>query len=178
MKYRSIFYGLTYGLVVALLVTPQASATVLTDQQITAIQQHCGSIRTSVQRTEQADKVLRVNLGQYYETAIMRRLMLPMNARLASNGINSGQLGAITDTYQKQLDTYRTNHSTYMTSLLKLENMDCAGDPVGFYNLLDQTRTQRSQVYASTQALNATVKSYQDEFAKVASTLGPSGSTQ
>ena len=162
---RRIYVTLLAGLMIpALLMSPSASATVVLSQdQIDAITSSCVAIQSNLQRLQQADRLLRANLGQNYDS-IARRLMAPLNSRIALGGLDGLDLAKTTVDFNAQFAAFQRDYSSYDGSLASAMTIDCAKRPVDLYNQINAARTARQAVYDDTQKLDGLLTTYKAQF--------------
>ncbi|PID31509.1 hypothetical protein CR983_00610 [Candidatus Saccharibacteria bacterium] len=146
----------------------ELDARVLTDAQIDGIQRQCPAAKQRLRELHAADKVLRVNMMQQYEW-ISKRLMAPLNSRIALNGLDGVALSATSVSFASQVDAFREAYTRYDDATGQLRGIDCAKEPVRFYAALEAARVLRGEVDSITKKLAETGKQYRaqvDEFAK------------
>lgn len=162
---RRTFSLLPAALMLSVLtVSPSTSATtVLSQSQIQSISAACTTIQSGLQHLQQSDRVLRVNLGQHYDS-IARRLMAPLNSRIALNGLDGVDLAKTTVDFNAEFSTFQKDYSTYDTTLSDAMSTNCGKSPVDLYNAITNARAARQLVYADTQKLNASVTTFQQQF--------------
>lgn len=162
---RRIYFAMFASLLVpSLLLSPSASATVVLSQdQIDAITSSCVAIQSNLQRLQQADRLLRANLGQNYDS-IARRLMAPLNSRIALNGLDGVDLAKTTVDFNAQFAIFQRDYSKYDDTLAAAMTIDCAKRPVDLYNQINAARTGRQTVYDDTQKLDGLLSTYKAQF--------------
>lgn len=138
---RFLFITLTIATLV-----PQPSfavdTMVLTDAQISAIQANCQMVKVNLESLHGNDAVFYVNLSQRYHD-IARRLMAPMNSRIALNGLDGVELTKTTVQYNDGLQSFSEQYATYEASLQRAINIDCSVRPVEFYSAVSVARVNR-----------------------------------
>lgn len=153
------------ALLIGLLVLPKiarADDTHLTPNQLERVRAVCSSSEASLNQLHTNDALLRVNLGQNYES-IGTRLIKRFNSRVSYNNLNNSLLVATTNEYDKSLNAFRNTYSIYESSLSSLISLNCDENPAEFYNLLEETRTKRENVRASVTNVNAQLENYVKE---------------
>ena len=153
------------GLFLGLLVfsgTARADDIHLTPNQLERVKSICLSSEASLNQLHSNDALLRVNVGQNYES-INNRLMKRFNSRVSYNNLNNSALVASTNEYDKSLDIFRNSYRDYETSLSSLISLNCDQNPAEFYNLLEITRAKRANVRASVENINAQLENYSTE---------------
>lgn len=168
--------ALGLALIASLLITPHSSAVVLSDEQIHAISTNCENIKSNVQRIRQSDKLLRVSLGQYYDN-ISRRLMTPLNSRIALNNLDGIELSRSSITYNSQLSAFRRAAQDYDSTLQQALSMDCRSQPIEFYNVIETARQQRLNVYNTTLQIKATLNTYKSQLTIFTNSLEKTGNS-
>lgn len=153
------------GLVI---ITSPANAVqhVLTDDEIQQIRDTCVGAQSVLQELHNADALLRVNLGQQYET-ISSDLMIPLNNRLASNKIDASSLTSITTQYTDALKLYKETSHAYYSLLEETKDMDCKAQPVEFYRDIESLREYRVTLGGQVMSINKLSLDYQAAFRKV-----------
>lgn len=146
------------------------SALLLSDGQIALVRQNCTMAQAGLERILANDGLLRVNLGQQFES-ISSRLMTPMNGRIALNKLDGIDLAKTTVDYNKELDTFRKQYQEYKEAIEESVQMNCADKPVGFYDQVALARKKRAQVRESVVKLQGYVKQYGDQFTAFAAKL-------
>ncbi len=150
------------------------SGVVLTDSQIELIRSTCQTAQVNLNTLHTNDAVLRVNLGERYLN-IARRLMAPMNSRIALNGLDGVALAQTAVSYNEGYQSFSTAYATYQTSLETAINIDCRAQPVEFYQAIEKARADRGDVaYVVEQmyTLGVQYRTQLDEFAKNISATG------
>lgn len=139
------------------------SPTEIDDEHQARIVANCVSAKQAIRQVQRYDAGLRVNHGQVYE-ALSARLMSRFNTRVDSNGFNTRSLRAVTEFFDKSLDEFRTAYQVYARSLSSALAVDCAKDPVVFYNAVSEAADARETVHTSVQKLNDTITEYRSAF--------------
>lgn len=139
-----------------------SQALVLSQAQIDAIKGSCSDIDTNLHRLQQSDRLLRVNLGQNFDS-ISRRLMTPLNSRIALNGLDGLDLSKTTIDFGNKFTAFRDDYSKYADDLQAAIAIDCNGDPVGLYNAIQVARLSRAIVYQDTVDLHQLLEAYSSQ---------------
>lgn len=162
---RRVYFTVLASLMIpSLLLSPNASATVVLSQdQIEAITSSCITIQRNLQRLQQTDRLLRVNMGQNYDS-IARRLMAPLNSRIALNGLDGVNLAKTTVDFNAQFTVFQHDYSKYDDTLSAAMAVNCQQHPVDLYNQIVNARVARQTVYDDTQKLDALLKTYKEQF--------------
>ena len=116
------------------------------------IRSQCQSIRSTLQRIQHNDALLRVNAGQAYNT-ISTNLIAKLNSRLALAQIDSSRMVMIARDYEEARKAYESN----LTALVKT---DCTDKPGEFYAQLIKTRDARRQVSESVTTMSKLAADY------------------
>lgn len=152
------------GAVAGLLLSPVALAQQMQlqtgDNPVDRLQAQCDTIQTTLRRLHTNDSLLRVNIGQMYNS-ISVRLMARLNSRLALNRIDSTRFVEISGRFDQERSTFSDSYSQYETSLSALIKIDCKARPTEFYASLLTARDARLRLSTSVQALNDSVREYQ-----------------
>ncbi len=144
--------------------TGAASAEVIvTPARVERIRANCVENQALLNRLHQTDTSLRNNRGNLYRT-IGDKLMSPLNSRIKSNDLDASKLNSITVKYNKAYAVFYNDYIAYDESLSELLTINCAKEPVTFYNALLDTRTKRATLSASNKALVKLIDEYKAEF--------------
>ena len=143
-----------------LLLDVSAQNATMTDQQIELIRTNCVSAKNTLNQLHMSDALLRVNMGQIYES-MSTKLMERFNGRVANNSLNNTNLVAVTTSYGLMLDTFRSDYITYEEQLSSAIAVDCSKQPVAFYDAISSARTERNNVHADVLKLNQYIDQYQ-----------------
>ncbi len=140
------------------------SALLLSDDQVALVRQNCVAAQASLERILATDGLLRVNLGQQFES-ISSRLMTPMNGRIAVNKLDGIDLAKTTVDFNKELDVFRKEYQDYKQTIQDATQTNCVDKPVGFYDQVSSARKERALVHDSVTRLQGYVKQYSDQLA-------------
>jgi hypothetical protein len=132
----------------------------ITDSQIQLIRNSCVSTKNTLNQLHVSDALLRVNMGQRYES-MSTKLMSKFNDRVANNSFSNTNLTAMTTTYEQSLDTFRSDYKTYEEQMSATINIDCLKQPTAFYNAITSSRNKRNQVHSDIVRLNQYLDQYQ-----------------
>jgi hypothetical protein len=132
----------------------------MTDQQIKLISNNCLSAKNTLNQLHVSDALLRVNMGQMYES-MSTKLMDRFNSRVTNNNFNNIDLVSTTKSYGLMLDTFRLDYKTYEEQLSSALAIDCTKQSVAFYDAVSVTRTERDQVHTDVVKLNQYIDQYQ-----------------
>ena len=135
----------------------------ISDRQIQLIKDNCLSVKNTLTQLHSSDALLRVNMGQSYES-ISTKLMVRFNNRLANNNITNVNLVNVTNSFAMVLDTFRFDYISYEEQLTIAINIDCQKQPVTFYDAVAAARTKRQLIHADIQRLNQQLDQYKSEF--------------
>jgi hypothetical protein len=132
----------------------------MADQQVQLIRENCLSTKNTLNQLHVSDALLRVNMGQIYES-VGTKLMDSFNKRISNNGYSDVDLISATKNYRTMLDTFRTDYKLYEEQLTKTLDIDCQKEPTVFYNEILLSRIKRSQVSLDIKNLNQNIDQYQ-----------------
>lgn len=132
----------------------------MSDQQIIQIRSSCSSAKATLNQLHTSDALLRVNMGQIYES-MQTKLMDRFNSRAGSSGYAVSDLAAVTSKYEAILDTFRSDYKKYEEQLAASLSIDCSKQPVAFYDAVLLARADREQVYDDVMKLNSYIDQYQ-----------------
>lgn len=168
-------FAMTILLVLTGSVVRAESATTLTADQLSLIKANCQNTQSILGRVQVSDALMRVNLGQQYES-ISIKLMAPLNSRISLNNLDGVDLAQTTVDFNRQLDQFRSKYTTYGQTVSSALNMNCSQQPAQFYATVALARTQRADVHAAVGKLNVLVTQYSTQFTKfVTDTLKSAG---
>lgn len=139
------------------------NANTMTEAHIEYIRNNCVSAKDSLNRLHASDALLRVNIGQLYES-LGAKLMVPFNNRVALNKLDNTRLVAVTSDYEQELTSFRQNYIAYERQLSAAIAIDCRKQPVTFYDAVAKARAKRMVVYNSVVELQNYIDDYKAEF--------------
>jgi len=137
----------------------------MTDTQIELIRSTCGSTKNTLNQLHVSDALLRVNMGQVYES-LASKLMDRFNGRVSSNGFSVIDLISATTSYRLMLDVFRADYKAYEEQLSTTLNIDCTKQPSDFYDAISWARIKRSQVNTDVKKLDEYIAQYQSSVAQ------------
>jgi hypothetical protein len=129
------------------------------DDTIAQVKDKCFYIQSSLRSLHTSDALLRVNVGQLYES-VATKLMDPLNARAGLNRYDSLQLVGSAKDYETQLDTFRHSYSIYESAMSRTIGLDCKSKPLDFYTALSETRLDREKVHQDAVVLLSIAEQY------------------
>ena len=156
------------------LVKAFAQGTTLSDQQITLIKDNCVSSRNTLNQLHVSDALLRVNMGQVYES-MSTKLMDKFNSRISYNSLSNSDLVAVSKDYVSTLDEFRLDYIAYEAQLSLALKIDCEKKPADFYDAISVAYKGRNQVHDDVLKLNQYIDKYQlalDKFEKDYQAIG------
>lgn len=127
--------------------------------QLRLVRSQCQSVRSTLQRIQHNDALLRVNAGQAYNT-ISTNLIAKLNSRLALAQIDSSRMVVIARDYEEARKAFAQQYNEYESSLATLVKMDCTDKPDEFYAQLIKTRDARRQVSESVTTMGKLAADY------------------
>jgi hypothetical protein len=134
----------------------------ITQQQIQLIKNNCISAKNTLTQLHSSDALLRVNMGQSYES-MSTKLMTRFNNRLANNNIANINLVDAADNFDSILDAFRLDYIAYEEQLSIAMNIDCQKQPVSFYDAVSSARSKRELVHSDINRLNQSLTQYKSE---------------
>lgn len=168
MHRLSITFACIGVLVGAVLVAQSVQAqTTLSEAHIARIRQNCVTSQTTLTQLHASDALLRVNRGRLYEL-ISTKLMAPLNGRIALGRFGGLKLAATTIEYDRQRDVFWASYKDYEETMSRTLRVNCAENPVEFYEAVRATREKRQRLHEDTETLTALLKEYKSEFEKFA----------
>lgn len=159
IRFRLVTLGLIAALLVSVFALKNSYAAELSQDQIGRIQANCLAIKGSLNQLHATDALLRVNRGQVYES-VGTKLMNNFNSRLSNNGLDNKGLVVVTNQYQSELTSFRSDYQTYEQQLSTTIKIDCTKQPVDFHNSLENARSKRLIVHADIVKLNQYIDDY------------------
>ena len=135
------------------------------------IRGRCDSIQSSLGRLHTSDALLRVNVGQTYNS-ISVRLMARLNSRLALNRIDSLETVEIANRFDQLRVEFAANYNDYETAMSSLVKIDCKQKPAEFYAQLLTTRDLRLRLAETVKLLNGSISDYRTAVERVKFSLG------
>jgi len=106
------------------IVTKAQSTNTISDSQIKLIKTNCVSTKDTLNRIHASDALLRVNMGQIYES-ISTKLMDGFNGRVVGNNLNGINLISISSEYGQTLDKFRADYINYEEKMSTAMSIDC-----------------------------------------------------
>lgn len=157
--------GVLLSLVGVLLVSPRAIAQEmilqpLEDTAVSRLQAQCDTIQSTLRRLHTNDSLLRVNIGQSYNS-ISARLMARLNSRLALNRIESTEFVEISGRFDQERTAFSMNYREYEAALSSLLKIDCKSKASEFYAGLLAARDARTKLSISVRSMNDSLRDYQ-----------------
>src|SRR5450759_2263364 len=83
-----------------------------TDAQIQLVQNNCLALKSTLNQLHASDALLRVNMGQLYESMAIK-LMNGFNGRIENNNLDNSSLVSETKNYNLVLDNFRDDYRAY-----------------------------------------------------------------
>jgi hypothetical protein len=123
------------------------------------IRSQCQSIRSTLQRIQHNDALLRVNAGQAYNT-ISTNLIAKLNSRLALAQVDSSRMVMIARDYEEARKAFAQQYNEYESNLTALVRTDCTDKPGEFYAQLIKTHDARRQVSESVTTMSKLAADY------------------
>ncbi|HUC96383.1 MAG TPA: hypothetical protein VMR16_01830 [Candidatus Saccharimonadales bacterium] len=158
---------LSVGLVLAVLIFSTALIKMVsaqsdepTNAQIQLVRANCLTLKSTLNQLHASDALLRVNMGQSYESLSIK-LMSGFNDRIANNNLNNDTLASTTNSYNSALNDFRTDYQTYEEQMSSALNIDCTNQPSSFYDAVSLARTYRDRVHVDIVNLNQFITQYQ-----------------
>ena len=137
-----------------------ATDTPISNQQIDRIYGNCSQAKNTLNQLHASDALLRVNMGQIYES-ISTKLMTKFNSRVSNNKFDNNNLTSATNSYNSELDTFRSDYKKYEEQLNLAINVDCQKQQVSFYDAVALARTERNRVHDDIVRINQYIDQYQ-----------------
>lgn len=160
-KIISIIFLTAIGCVFSFSIVAAEDGPITTDQ-IQLIKNNCISAKNTLSQLHSSDALLRVNMGQSYES-MSTKLMVRFNNRLANNNIPNANLVSAADNFDLILDTFRLDYIAYEEQLAIAMKIDCQKQPVSFYDAVSSARSKRELVHSDINRLNQSLSQYKSE---------------
>lgn len=141
---------------------------ILTDAQIERIRENCQLSKVALNRVHTNDVVLRVNLGQRYET-IARRLMAPLNSRIATNSLDNVELTKTTVAFNEAYKDFTDEYRSYDLAVQDALRIECTEQPIDYYRQIEKSRDGRESVAETVEQLQTLAKQYGEQVTKFGS---------
>ena len=152
--------GLTLLVGLLPIVKVAADTSTLTSEQVKTVKTNCLSAKNTLDQLHASDALLRVNMGQMYES-LETKLMVGFDGRVSNNKLDNSKLKVITNTYSATLDGFRADYIAYENQLSAATSIDCIKQPAAFYDAVGKAREGRSQVHNDVVKLNQLIDQYQ-----------------
>ena len=133
-----------------------------TESQLTKITSECSAIKTHLGKLRSNDALIRVNLGQNYET-MASKVMANFNLRVVSNKLNGAAMVEKTAEFNENFNYFRDNYYIYERELTKLTNIDCQKSPTDFYAQLERVRYYRHELNFNTSMMSKIATEYYED---------------
>ncbi len=160
IKLSSVFLAFVAVFSVISIFTVSAQGTTMTNQQIDLISSNCTMAKNTLNQLHVSDALLRVNMGQKYES-MLTKLMTKFNKRLSNNKFDNNSLNYAISSYSSSLDTFRSDYKTYEEHLNKAVNTECEKQSALFYVAVALARTDRIRVHDDIVKMNQYIDQYQ-----------------
>jgi hypothetical protein len=138
----------------------------ITSEQIDQIRSSCVSTKNTLNQLHASDALLRVNMGQIFES-ISTKLMGGFNGRVINNNLNASELVSASTAFNSVLDNFRADYIVYEEQLSSAIDIDCSKQPVSFYDSVAQARVKRTKVHDDVVELNKYIDSYSIAVTKI-----------
>ena len=132
----------------------------ISNQQIDRIYENCTQAKNTLNQLHASDALLRVNMGQIYES-ISTKLMAKFNTRVSNNKFDNNNLTSATNSYNSMLDNFRSDYKKYEERLTLAIGIDCKKQQVSFYDAVALARTERNRVHDDIVKMNQYIDQYQ-----------------
>ena len=141
----------------------ESGSIVLTQAQITEIEQRCTESKIDLRQLHTADGIARVNLVHELQD-VGSRLMAPLNSRIALNGLDGVELAQTTVDYNKTLDEFTDAYQRYYESVEATLEVNCEDDPVAYYSNIQNARRLRANTQDEFTKLQDLIRQYDTQF--------------
>ncbi|MDO4780986.1 MAG: hypothetical protein Q4A34_01140 [Candidatus Saccharibacteria bacterium] len=137
---------------------------------IDAVKAQCTSVKVTLRQLHTNDQLLRVNVGQTYNT-VSAQYMARLNSRLVLKKIRSAEVVAITDRFEAQRRVFAERYNAYDSAISKLLTLDCKTQPTDFYAQLVAARDARHKLSSAVGDLNDSLTDYRVEVERLRDSL-------
>lgn len=164
---KIIFFGIIVATIVGVFAVYNTSAqsSPLEQSQINLIKSDCIAIKSTLNQIHSSDALMRVNMGQTYES-ISTKLIKRFNDRAYLNNMDNDKLVILSNNYDQLLNNFRNSYIIYEQHLSLAMDIDCKKDPESFYNAVALARNYRLKVREDIVSLNSELIKYQLEIAQ------------
>lgn len=156
MKRSTLISMIILSIVVAPVARAEGS---LSDAELQIVKANCVSAQIALQHVQEVDLLTRLNRGYRYDTLL--KLMTSLNSRVVQNKLDAPGFITIASDYQKNLDSFRNEFTTYDDSLTEIVHMDCRNEPTTFSDRLVALRSMRTNLYNRTKQFDDLLDKYQ-----------------
>jgi hypothetical protein len=136
--------------------------TTMTDAHIANIRANCPTALATLEQIHANDAPEYINRNQTY-FSISDKLMARLNSRLTLNRYDATELVKTASDYNTELAEFRTLYQTYDNAMTAALRIDCANEPVSFYDAVGGARTARQNVRDSADQLVTLINQYKQE---------------
>jgi len=136
-----------------------AQGDTVSDQQTNLIITNCVLVKNTLNQLHASDALLRVNMGQIYES-MSTKLMDKFNNRVANNDFNNNYIVSVFENYNLALNSFRSDYIDYEEYLSSAIGIDCTKQPVSFYDAVALARTKRVKVHEDILKLGKNIDQY------------------
>jgi hypothetical protein len=168
MKYVRSAVLLTLALVMALPATVSAQ-TILDAARLSAIQERCAVLQTSLDQLRRRDLVARTDHGHEYEN--LTRQMNAFSQRLRNNNLPNQTLDEPANDFKSAVAAFRQAYVYYDDSITNLRQIDCLEHVADFARILEETRVLRAKIGIEVTRGETALKSYRRAMAEFQNTL-------
>ncbi len=144
-------------------VRAESTSIVLTQAQITEIEQRCTESLIDLRQLHTSDRIARVNLVHELQD-IGTRLMAPLNSRIALAGLDGVSLAQTTVDYNQALNRFTDAYGLYDESVEATLEIDCSSNPVTYYSNVQNARRLRADTQTEFTELQALIRQYDKQF--------------
>lgn len=159
-KILTIIFALIAVLGFATFNNVSATDATISNQQIDRIYGNCTQSKNTLNQLHASDALLRVNMGQIYES-ISTKLMTKFNTRVSNNKFDNTNLTSATNSYNSMLDNFRTDYKKYEERLTLAIDVDCKKQQIAFYDAVALARIERNRVHDDIVKMNQYIDQYQ-----------------
>ncbi len=148
---------------------------IVSDEQMQAVRANCADIKTTLNRIEDRDALVRVRLGNAL-TVLSDKLMTPMNQRVAANRVDGAKLLEITAKYTQgykgsnEARDFYNAYTQYEISIVRAMSIDCVKEPSTFIEAVNTARDNRMQLHDISQSLVELADAYRVEVVRLRDT--------
>jgi hypothetical protein len=168
MKYVR-FVALTAVALLAAVPPAVNAQTIFDAARLSAIQERCSVLQTSLDQLQRRDLVARTDHGHEYEN--LTRQINALSQRLRHNKLPTQTLDKPADDFKSAVAAFRQAYVSYDDSITILRQIDCQERVTDFARLLEETRVLRAKLGVEVTRGEEALKQYRKTLVELQTTL-------